>query len=172
MEKKKNIFTIQFEKSELEKEIESQGGEMTEEQFETYTITEEEFKSKIESYCYYITKQKELNAPNEGLIKYHKEQAKRLEELNRVRNNDIERKKKVISEALKFFNIDKLEFSSFKLSFRKSKSVKVLDEALLLKDRNNYVKKLISLTDLKKRIESGAITSGAEIVEKKNIQIK
>ena len=166
----KNIFTIQFELEEIEKQIEANEGEITAKEFEIYEITKDELKSKIEKYLYVIKDLELNNSEVVGRINYHKEEIKRLEAIKKPRENKIIRMKDVISSALKFFSVETLEYSEFKLSFRKSKSVVVMNESELPKVA--FESKLKSKTDLKKLIEDGTITTGAEIKTNSNLQIK
>lgn len=69
--------------------------------------------------------------------------------------------------------LTKVEGKLFKISFRKSKVVKVLDETKIPKE---FIKikttETISKTDLGKALKNGEIIEGAELVENKSLQIK
>ena len=65
----------------------------------------------------------------------------------------------------------KLSFADSAMSWRKSKSVDIIDESKVPED---YCKVIItpSKTAIKQAIESGVVVPGASIVEKLNLQIK
>ena len=75
--------------------------------------------------------------------------------------------------AIENLGKDKLDLGIFKVSFRKSKSLSVLFEDKIPEQfkelrQEIYIHKL----ELRKAIEEGLETEGAEIVENKSLQIK
>ena len=127
---------------------------------------ETEFKDKVDNIACYI---KDLQALSNAI----KDEKKRLDDRLKLNDRKVETLTNYLSKSLEMRNIDKLETTRNKLSFRKSKSVNVLDESLI---DNQYFKvieekkldKKALLEDLKK----GCEVKGAELLEKHNLQIK
>ncbi|HFD2028468.1 TPA: siphovirus Gp157 family protein [Clostridium perfringens] len=127
---------------------------------------EDDINTKIENTCKVI---KEIEADSIGID----EEIKRLSALKKQKENSVKKLKEYVEFEMKGIGLTKVEGKLFKISFRKSKVVKVLDETKIPKE---FIKikttETISKTDLGKALKSGEIIEGAELVENKTLQIK
>ncbi|ELQ0171773.1 siphovirus Gp157 family protein [Clostridium perfringens] len=127
---------------------------------------EDDINTKIENTCKVI---KEIEADSIGID----EEIKRLSALKKQRENAVKKLKEYVEFEMNRIGLTKVEGKLFKISFRKSKVVKVLDETKIPKE---FIKvkttESISKTDLGKALKSGEIIEGAELVENKTLQIK
>ena len=127
---------------------------------------EEDINTKIENTCKVI---KEIEADALGID----EEIKRLTVLKKQKENTAKKLKEYVEFEMNGIGLNKVEGKLFKISFRKSKVVKVLDETKIPKE---FIKvkttESISKTDLGKALKSGEIIEGAELVENKTLQIK
>ncbi|HAT4354545.1 TPA: siphovirus Gp157 family protein [Clostridium perfringens] len=127
---------------------------------------EDDINTKIENTCKVI---KEIEADSIGID----EEIKRLSALKKQRENVVKKLKEYVEFEMNGIGLTKVEGKLFKISFRKSKVVKVLDETKIPKE---FIKvkttESISKTDLGKALKSGEIIEGAELVENKTLQIK
>lgn len=127
---------------------------------------DDEFNSKVDNICCFI---KDLENLSEGI----KAEKKALDERLKSNESKIESLKKYIANGLDLRQMVKLETPRNKISFRTSKSVEVVDEAMI---KGNYwkeevVKKLDKksiLDDLK----AGKEVEGCALLVKNNLQIK
>ncbi|MDH5085844.1 siphovirus Gp157 family protein [Clostridium perfringens] len=127
---------------------------------------EDDINTKIENTCKVI---KEIEADSIGID----EEIKRLSALKKQKENAVKKLKEYVEFEMDGIGLNKVEGKLFKISFRKSKVVKVLDETKIPKE---FIKvkttESISKTDLGKALKSGEIIEGAELVENKTLQIK
>lgn len=127
---------------------------------------EDDINTKIENICKVI---KEIEADSIGID----EEIKRLSALKKQKENTVKKLKEYIEFEMNGIGLTKVEGKLFKISFRKSKVVKVLDETKIPKE---FIKiketETISKTDLGKALKNGEIIEGAELVENKSLQIK
>lgn len=127
---------------------------------------EEDINTKIENTCKVI---KEIEADALGID----EEIKRLAVLKKQKENTAKKLKEYVEFEMNGIGLNKVEGKLFKISFRKSKVVKVLDETKIPKE---FIKvkttESISKTDLSKALKSGEIIEGVELVENKTLQIK
>lgn len=127
---------------------------------------EDDINTKIENTCKVI---KEIEADSIGID----EEIKRLSALKKQKENTVKKLKEYVEFEMNGIGLNKVEGKLFKISFRKSKVVKVLDETKIPKE---FIKvkttESISKTDLGKALKSGEIIEGAELVENKTLQIK
>ena len=86
--------------------------EQTQEVFQQYLNTEENFKEKAENVAHFIKNQ-------EALAKARKEEAKRIQELAKQAENKANRLREYLKEQMKNTNNDKIEGVKTKLSIRK-----------------------------------------------------
>ena len=122
----KSLYQISDELQLLLNEIEENGGEITEEQEKELEISQEELGNKVENYCNAITilKSEEECAKNEK---------KRLNDMQNVKKNLIERLKQTLLKTVICFGYDGksgnkvLEAVNHKLFTKNSKSL-VVDE--------------------------------------------
>ncbi|TGY43165.1 siphovirus Gp157 family protein [Clostridium perfringens] len=127
---------------------------------------EDDINTKIENTCKVI---KEIEADSIGID----EEIKRLSDLKKQKENAVKKLKEYVEFEMNGIGLNKVEGKLFKISFRKSKVVKVLDETKIPKE---FIKikttETISKTDLGKALKNGEIIEGAELVENKSLQIK
>lgn len=127
---------------------------------------EDDINTKIENTCKVI---KEIEADSIGID----EEIKRLSALKKQKENAVKKLKEYVEFEMNGIGLTKVEGNLFKISFRKSKVVKVLDETKIPKE---FIKvkttESISKTDLAKALKSGEVIEGAELVENKTLQIK
>lgn len=127
---------------------------------------EDDINTKIENICKVI---KEIEADSIGID----EEIKRLSALKKQKENAVKKLKEYVEFEMNGIGLNKVEGKLFKISFRKSKVVKVLDETKIPKE---FIKvkttESISKTDLGKALKNGEIIEGAELVENKTLQIK
>ncbi|MDK0797136.1 siphovirus Gp157 family protein [Clostridium perfringens] len=127
---------------------------------------EDDINTKIENTCKVI---KEIEADSIGID----EEIKRLSALKKQKENAVKKLKEYVEFEMNGIGLTKVEGKLFKISFRKSKVVKVLDETKIPKE---FIKvkttESISKTDLAKALKSGEVIEGAELVENKTLQIK
>ncbi|CAJ1611070.1 siphovirus Gp157 family protein [Clostridium perfringens] len=127
---------------------------------------EDDINTKIENTCKVI---KEIEADSIGID----EEIKRLSALKKQKENTVKKLKEYVEFEMNGIGLTKVEGKLFKVSFRKSKVVKVLDETKIPKE---FIKikttETISKTDLGKALKNGEIIEGAELVENKSLQIK
>ena len=127
---------------------------------------EDDINTKIENTCKVI---KEIEADSIGID----EEIKRLSALKKQKENAVKKLKEYVEFEMNGIGLNKVEGKLFKISFRKSKVVKVLDETKIPKE---FIKvkttESISKTDLGKALKSGEIIEGTELVENKTLQIK
>lgn len=121
-----NIWQIQQELLSIFDELEENGGELTEELEQQLAISQEDFRSKVESYTNVI---KSVKADIAAID----EETKRLAALKKSKNTLIERLSKVIIDAVDMFGDTTktggkfFDYGTGKVSIRNSQKV-VLDE--------------------------------------------
>lgn len=122
-----------------------------------------EKNEKIENIALWI---KNLNAESEAI----KEEIKALSERKERKEKKLEQLKEFLSNILEN---QKFETARVAISYRKSASLNILDEAKIDKQ---FIKEVITTSidkmAIKEAIKAGQVVEGAEIVEKQNIQIK
>lgn len=127
---------------------------------------EDDINTKIENTCKVI---KEIEADSIGID----EEIKRLSALKKQKENTVKKLKEYVEFEMNGIGLTKVEGKLFKIFFRKSKAVNVLDETKIPK---KFIKikttETISKTDLGKALKNGEIIEGAELVENKSLQIK
>ncbi|ELC8464938.1 siphovirus Gp157 family protein [Clostridium perfringens] len=127
---------------------------------------EDDINIKIENTCKVI---KEIEADSIGID----EEIKRLSALKKQKENTVKKLKEYVEFKMNGIGLTKVEGKLFKILFRKSKVVKVIDETKIPKE---FIKikttETISKTDLGKALKNGEIIEGAELVENKSLQIK
>lgn len=127
---------------------------------------EDNINDKIENTCKVI---KEIEADSIGID----EEIKRLSALKKQKENTVKKLKEYVEFEMNGIGLTKVEGRLFKISFRKSKVVKVIDETKIPKE---FIKikttESISKTDLGKALKNGETIEGAELVENKSLQIK
>ena len=101
------------------------------------------------------------------------EEIKRLQDLKKYKKNQVESLKNYVAYAMETAQKEKLETDIFKIWFRKSKAVEILEEDKIPEDFTEIVEvKKIDKTELKKALQAGQEIEGAQLVQRKNLQIK
>ena len=129
------------------------------------TIVEGELEDKLESIAKVI---KNLDAT----VKDYGEEEKRLKARKIATKNRIEDIKRYVKENLEAIGKDKVEAGIFKWSLQFGPGrVEITDETKIPDEF--FVTEIKPLkTEIKKAIESGVITEGAEIVREKSIRLR
>jgi hypothetical protein len=114
-----------------------------------------------------------LKKYDEALEASHKtlEALEPLQTLYKAQNVAITDIEDEIDKYMVKMDLDIVEEAGYKVSYRKSNKTVVTDETKL-PESVFEIKKTISLTKVKKALESGELKQGAEIQENKNLQIK
>jgi len=121
-----NIFQIEQNLLSLFDEIEDNGGELTEELEQQLSITEEEFKDKIEKYTNVIKL-------IENDLSSIKEEQARLKQLYDRKEKTVNKLKEIIIEAVNTFGetnksgVKFYDYGTGKVSIRKTEAVEVND---------------------------------------------
>ena len=121
-----------------------------------------ERETKIENVACWI---KDLKAEAEAI----KAEKQKLADRQRVAENKAESLKNWLAYAL-----DGQKFSTARcaVSFRKSESLEVSEEAKIPEEFLRYKEPEINKADLKKAVKAGLVLDGVQLVEKSNISIK
>lgn len=106
-----------------------------------------------------------------GKVEVYKAEAKRLTALAKQAENNADSMKNYLDEQLKRMNIKKMDTELFKLSYRKSDSVNVIDLDAV-PDKYKKITIEADKTAIKKAIKEGAEVAGAELVANQNLQIR
>lgn len=102
----------------------------------------------------------------------------RLAERRKAKEKSLERIKQYLSETLQRAGLDKIETARNRITFRKSESVEVDEDAFIewaeihRDDLLTYSAPKINKTEVKKALKDGIEIVGAELRIKSNIQIK
>lgn len=144
---KQNIYEIQAELLELYELIEESGGEVTDEQYEAFKVTQENFDNKVKAYCHIIKE-------GESKIAYANSEIKRIQTFARPYENLNARLSGIILEAVKTFGIKdpkkdiwRYEVETFKLGTRSSVSTEILDAEAIDDKFKKLTFKDISMAD-------------------------
>jgi hypothetical protein len=117
-----NIYQIEKEYLELANQLIESGGECSPELELQLTINQEQLEQKARGYGF-VVKQMESD------VSIIDAEIKRLGELKKARQKTIERLETTVSQAMQLYQINKLETPTLKISFRKSESVEIDNEA-------------------------------------------
>lgn len=125
-----------------------------------------EFNEKVDNIACYI---KDLNGLSESIAS----EIKALQERKKQNDAKAERLKGYIASSMQLRNLNKLESSRNKLSFRKSISVMVEDESKIDEDLFTVkVEKKLDKNKVKALLKEGIEVEGCKLVENTNLQIK
>mgnify|MGYP000872789831 CR=1 FL=1 len=128
-------------------------------------INAAEFKEKTEAYSVVISQKK-------ARAEYLKAESKRLADMAKSELAAAEKLSARIAAAMIEQGMKKVETNHFKLSFRKSESVQILDQSKIPADFFvETTTSTLSKSALKTALKSGPV-DGAELVSKQNLQIK
>ena len=159
-----NLYNINKAFQDWLLKVEENEGEVTPELMKEFDEIDGNFETKAEAYAVLI---KQLI----GESKLLKAEKQLLQERQTRKEKTADKLCERLAGTLKTFGKDKFETSKCKVSFRRSKVVNIIDEKLLPEEYFK-IKKEISKKDIKIALDNGQAVAGAEIVEKKNIQIK
>lgn len=124
------------------------------------------FEEKVDNIACYI---KSLNALNDSI----KAEKQALDERLKTNDKKVESLKKFLVISLEMRDMKKFETARNKLSFRKSTSVVINEDAVL---PNQFVKKVVTEKIDKKAIgealKNGEVVEGCYLKESNNLQIK
>lgn len=126
-----NIFKLQQELLSIFNEIEDNYGEITEELSEKLKITQDNLKSKIESYTNVI---KSIKSD----INLIDEEAKRLADLKKSKNKLIDKLSSIIVEAIDLFGdedkrgVKSVDYGTGRVAIRRSTKLELNDDKLSL----------------------------------------
>ncbi len=166
IEKSNSLFEITQEHLDLINEIMEAGGELTPELEEKLKINESELMYKAGGYIGILRK----TAGDRLVIK---SEINRLKALDKQRENLENRLKNALSTSMQLYDKDKIELPYNTISFRKTTSVAVYCEPEDLPKDCQVIKiTSVSKAELKKKIQSGRVIDGVEIIEGKSLQIK
>lgn len=143
--------------------IDHETGEVNQEKLESLNM---QLDTKIDNIACYI---KNLNAEISAI----KEEEKKLEARRKAKEKKVSGLKQYVMDCMILADRDKFETSRTSLSFRKSKSINILDESNI----PSQFKEVIETTKIDKvgisnAIKNGQEIHGAEMVENINLQIK
>ena len=123
----------------------------------------EDFENKVEGYVKVI---KNLDAD----IEVRKNEIDRLKKFNDADKSKKERMKIDLATSMELTGHEKVDTTLFKVSFRKSEAVEVDD--LLLPEAYKVATWKADKERLKEDLKNGLEISGAELVKRKNLNIR
>lgn len=125
---------------------------------------EMERNEKLEAVACYV---KGLEAEAAAI----KAEEKALKDRREAKEKKAERLRAYVSDSMSFFGDTKLETARVALSFRKSEAVIIEDEAIIPDEWLVY-KPSVNKAGIKKALKAGLPVQGAQLVERRNLQIK
>lgn len=158
------LYDIDVNLRALWNKIAEQEGEITEEDMQMLNELEIAKNDKLEGYGVIIREMK-------SEIDECDTEMKRIKEIADRKKNAMERLKKSLQEFMIGNEIDKFESVKVKLSFRKSQSLEIEEDAIIPEDLMR-IKKEPDKTAIKEFIVNGGELQGVHLLDKKNIQIK
>ena len=109
----------------------------------------------------------------EAMAKMIKEEEAALASRRKTLENTVTNLKGYLTDCMSIVNMSKYASPKVAISFRSSKAVEIINEAMipheLMTEKVTYTP---NKTEIKKAIEEGIEVPGAELVERRNIQIK
>ena len=154
-----------YELNDLLNQLESM--ELDPETFQD-TLESMDFESQLADNSEWLAKAIKNRKARVELLKAEK---KRITEEIEKENTWIDKYTNFMTDILNKAGLSRLDAGIFKYSFRKSVSTHITDENLIPQE---YTKTTITLnkTEIKKAIQAGQEVPGAELVEKKGLQIR
>lgn len=161
-----NIYDIEKKYIALASEIVEAGGEVTPEQEQALAITLEEIENKGRNYGF-IIKSFEYD------VETIEVEINRLQAMKASRKKAIDRLKDTLSNAMRIFGVDEIKAPTLKISFRKSESVEIVNDAQI-DPKFKIVKttETISKTLIREAMRRQEPIHGAVLQYNYNIQIK
>ncbi|HEX7906209.1 MAG TPA: siphovirus Gp157 family protein [Chitinophagaceae bacterium] len=161
----KSLYNIREEYANITAELLENGGELTPEMEMALLISKEDLQNKAVAYGLRIREfTSQFNAISE--------ESERLANRAKAYKKTCDRMKELISSAMEQFQVDKIEDPLVTLSFRKSKSVEIMDDTQVPADYWVTKPSEISKSLISDALKQGTEVPGAMLVEKKNLQIK
>lgn len=159
-----SLWKISQEQQELNALLFEAEGELTPELEERLAINEANLEAKAEDYAVSMDM---LKASAEAA----RQEIKRLTAYVKRCENAEERMKQALTTAMEICERDRLEVGTYRLSFRKSEAVVIIDELAI---PNDYVKveTKIDKAQLGVDLKAGATINGAYLEQRRNLQIK
>ena len=163
-----NIFKIEREYRELAEQIIEAGGEVDEQTEQALAINKDSLQLKAVQYAMVIK-------DNDNTVDAIDKEIKRLTALKTAVTNTNERLKDTVHKAMDLYEITEIKGSNFKISFRESKSLEILDESVV-PEKWKVSKTVTTVTIPKAPItaawKAGEVVPGTNLATNKNLQIK
>lgn len=160
-----NLFHIQQQYLDLMRQIEDAEGEITPEIDQALTLTQNQLQeaainiaSVIKTFDY-----------NRDIVTV---EIDRLTNLKNKITKSKELLKSRLSQSMQQFGIERIDSPTLTISFRRSKAVEIIDELEIPAAYFNQPPPKPDKTAIKEAIQRGEEVSGAELVERLNLQIK
>ena len=161
-----NLYQIENEYLQLSEMLIDSEGELTPELIEALEINGNNLKNKAVNYGYVIKQM-------EGNVDLIDAEIKRLQAMKKSRVNAAERLKETIKTAMLMYDLNTIEIPTMKLSFRKSESIEIINEAQLSEDfTTTKVTTTPNKVAIKEALKNGVEVAGAVLVTNLNLQIK
>lgn len=126
----------------------------------------DQFEVKVENICKVV---REYETDNDKVDS----EIKRLQAIKQRNTKKTEKLENYLSRALQSQWVEKLETSLFKLSFRKSSSLEIVDQSQIPeKYRQETVVVSYDKNIIKAAIKEGETIPGVQMIDKQNLQIK
>ena len=160
------LYQIENEYLQLSEMLIESEGELTPELEQALEINGNNLKNKAVNYGYVIKQM-------EGNVDLIDAEIKRLQAMKKSRVNAAELLKETIKTAMLMYDLNTIEIPTLKLSFRKSESVEVINEAQLT-EQFTTTKTTVTPNKvaIKEAIKNGEVVEGAVLVTNLNLQIK
>lgn len=101
-----------------------------------------------------------------------KKELERLTKLKQKIGKTYELFKGKLSEAMVMHEVERIDSPTLSLFFRKAKAVEIIDESDIPEDYFDIPAPVVSKARIKKALTDGLDVKGAELVERKHLQIK
>jgi len=161
-----NLYQIENEYLQLSEMLIESEGELTPELEQALEINGNNLKNKAVNYGYVIKQM-------EGNVDLIDAEIKRLQAMKKSRVNAAELLKETIKTAMLMYDLNTIEIPTLKLSFRKSESIEIINEAQLT-EQFTTTKTTVTPNKvaIKEAIKNGEVVEGAVLVTNLNLQIK
>jgi len=161
-----NLYQIENEYLQLSEMLIDSEGELTPELIEALEINGNNLKNKAVNYGYVIKQM-------EGNVDLIDAEIKRLQAMKKSRVNAADTLKETIKTAMLMYDLNTIEIPTMKLSFRKSESIEIINEAQLSEDfTTTKVTTTPNKVAIKEALKNGVEVAGAVMVTNLNLQIK
>lgn len=159
------LFHIQKEYVQLLGLIEEAEGEITDQIDKALQFTEDRLRKEGANVAFAI---KTLEHWGEDLER----EIERLTSLQRKANKGIDLLSNRLKSAMEQFGIERITNTYVTISFRKSEAVEITDEAMVPLSYKDQPPLKVSKTRIKEDMKKGVVIPGAELVQRRNLQIK